>query len=83
MRSMTVQERRSKLLEQFQMMIQDEQKMDQLEALLSEMLDSDESSMNESQKKEVLEIRDQVASGEMETTPWNEVRAKLDLKYGI
>ncbi|MFK7786744.1 MAG: hypothetical protein AB8B56_16615 [Crocinitomicaceae bacterium] len=80
---MTVQERRDKLLKQFRMMIQDEQKMDQLESLLQEMLNSDESVMDENQKKETLEIKDQVASGEMKTTPWNQLRDKLDLKYGI
>jgi len=80
---MTVQERRDKLLKQFQMMIQDEQKMDQLESLLQEMLNTDESVMDENQTKETLEIKDQVTSGEMKTTPWNQLRDKLDLKYGI
>lgn len=82
MRNMSVQERRDKLLEQFQMMIQDEQKMDQLEAMLSGMLNSETSSLNENQINEVLEIREQVNSGEMKTSPWSEVRARLDMKYG-
>ena len=80
---MTVQERRKKLLEQFRMMIQDEQKMDQLESMFHEMLNPDESKLSENQKKEVLEIKDQVESGEMKTTPWKELRAKFDLKYGV
>lgn len=83
MSNMSVQERRDKLVEQFQMMIQDEHKMDQLESVLNQMLQSDGSSLNENQKQEVLEIRDQVNSGEMQTTPWSEVKAKLDVKYGV
>lgn len=83
MNNMSVQERRDKLVEQFQMMIQDEHKMDQLESVLNQMLQSDGSSLNENQKQEVLEIREQVISGEMQTTPWNEVKAKLDVKYGV
>ena len=80
---MTIQQRRDKLIQQFRTMIQDEQKMDQLESLFREMLNSHESGLNEYQKKKILEIRSQVASGEMKTTPWSDVRAKLDRKYGI
>lgn len=80
---MGVQERRNKLLEQFQMIIQDEHNMAQLEAMFQSILHSENSSLTENQIQQILEIREQVDSGEMDLTPWSEVKSRLDKRYGV
>lgn len=80
---MGVQERRNKLLEQFQMIIQDEHNMAQLEAMFQSILHSENSSLTENQIQQILKIREQVDSGEMDLTPWSEVKSRLDKKYGV
>lgn len=80
--SSSVKQRREKLVQQFELMIQDEQKMNQFEQMFRGMLNST-SLLSDDQKEEVLKTREQVRSGEMKTTPWNEVKTKLDSKYGV
>lgn len=79
---MKVQDRRDRLVEQFQLMIQDEETMDHLESVIYEMINSNDSVLSRSQKESILEIRDQVRFGEMKTSSWRELRSRLDEEYG-
>lgn len=79
---MTVQERRNKLLEQFQMMIQDEQKMDQLEALFSGMLNQ-ESALSEEQWLEVEKRDADYKSGKTKGYSWEEVKQMARSRNGV
>ena len=83
MDSLSVQQRKEKLVEQFELMIQDEQKMNHLEQVFQSILGYQDSVLNKDQKREVLETKQKVLSGEMKTTPLKEVQAKLDTKYGL
>lgn len=80
--SLSIKQRREKLVQQFELMIQDEQRINHLEQMFQGMLNSD-SLISDDQKKEVLKTRQQVLSGEMKVTTWNDVKAKLDSKYGV
>ncbi len=79
---MKVQDRRDRLVEQFQQMIQYEETMDHLESVIYEMINSNDSVLSILQKESILEIRDQVRFGEMKTTSWRELRNRLDDEYG-
>ena len=83
MDAMNVKERREKLVLQFELIIQDEHNMDHLEQMFQSILGLNDTLLNEDQKNEVLRTRQQVISGEMKTNPWNQVKSKLDAKYGL
>jgi len=83
MDNMSVQERRDKLQEQFQMMIQDEQKMDQLEAFFSGILNQGESALSEEQWLEVEKRDADYKSGKTKSFSWEEVKQEARLRNGV
>ena len=83
MASLSVKQRKERLVQQFELMIQDEQKMSHLEQMFHSILGYKDSALNDDQKSEVLKTKQKVLSGEMKTTPLKEVQAKLDRKYGL
>jgi hypothetical protein len=82
MNNMSVQERRDKLAEQFQLMIQDEQKINQLEAMFSGMLDNS-SALSEEQWLEVEKRDADFKAGKTKGYTWEEVKQEARLRNGV
>jgi putative addiction module component (TIGR02574 family) len=83
MGNMSVKERRDKLLEQFQDIIQDEQRMEQLEMLFQGMLDSEESILSTEQWEEVERRSADYKSGKISGSSWEDVKKNIRSKYAV
>lgn len=77
MKNSEVQKRRDKLIEQFELMIQDEQKMDQLENIFLNLLQDGNSKLSDEQWA-MIEQRDaDFISGKESGTSWANVKKKI------
>ena len=77
MKKEEVQKRRDKLIEQFQLMIQDEQKMDQLEEFFFNLLQDGNSKLSTKQWQIVEERDEAYNSGKQTGSSWEEVKKEI------
>lgn len=80
MHKLSIEERRNKLMEQFQEIIQDEENMDHLEDIFSDLLDGSASKLTERQWQLVEERHAEYKAGKASTSSWSEVKKSARAK---
>ena len=83
MNNMSIQQRRAKLAQQFELMIFDEQKLDQLETLFADLLQSQNYSLSDAQWNEVEERSAEYKSGKNPGSSWEDVKERIRSKNGL
>ncbi|MCJ8291735.1 MAG: hypothetical protein HRT58_04580 [Crocinitomicaceae bacterium] len=83
MQKLSLQERRNKLMEQFHEIIQDEEKMNHLEGIFTDILGNSNSTLSEKQWQVVEDRHAEYKAGKIFGSSWSEVKAEARSKNEV
>ena len=78
---MNVEERKKRITKQFETIIKDDSKIDELEFVLTNLLSENSSALNEKQYQQLERTIQQVNEGEMKMLSWEEAKNELKLSF--